>query len=107
MSRRSPGERLRARRRLEGERLETADEIAPAAGHPARTVERYVSRGYQGVHLDGYDRVGLGWLTSWPAWVRFCRALAEREECEREYAEELARRGVARADVAAGVRGVG
>lgn len=71
MPKQSHPERVRARARLGSETILTADELAPLVGRPARSIERYISRGCRGIHLDGYYRPDVGWLTSLAAWERF------------------------------------
>lgn len=75
MSKQPEHERKIARSRLNAEVLVTADELAPQVNYSARTIERYISRGCRGVHLDGFYRPDVGWLTSRPAWERFTAAL--------------------------------
>jgi hypothetical protein len=97
----------RAVARLNAEDLEPAGDLAAFLALPPSRVVRWVIQGERGVFLDGVHRPGVGWLSSVPACVRFCRQLAARDEGERENLEELARRGIAVGDAAAGRRKVG
>ena len=68
---RSRLEIARAILRLSKEQLITVEELAAKIDAYPRTILRWITQGKGGVHLDGFHRPGIGWLTSETALERF------------------------------------